>query len=365
MESKDLFVCGRLCLFGEHSDWAGEYRRIDASMPMGHCLIVGTNQGIYAKAKPHRDKFIITSTLPDGSVIGPKEFDMDERSLRAVARRGEFLSYSAGVVCCVLKNHKVGGLEIESTCMDLPIKKGLSSSAAICVLVARAFNCIYDLKLTRRGEMEIAYQGEIMTLSRCGRMDQACAYGSTPVLLIFDGDYMEVEVLEPVKTLYVVVVDLKKGKNTMKILSDLNAHYSETHSAIAKNLQRALGPLNKKVVFQAKKAIEEGDGQRIGMLMGEAQAFFDELILPVCPSELTAPKLHEVLEYPGIQSLVWGGKGVGSQGDGSAQFIAKGRKEQIVLIEKLERELDVACLDLTILPRKKKAASVDKSGING
>ncbi len=33
-------------------------------------------------------------------------------------------------------------------------------------------NRIYDLKLTVRGEMELAYMGEITTPSRCGRLDQ-------------------------------------------------------------------------------------------------------------------------------------------------------------------------------------------------
>ncbi|MBD0346877.1 MAG: hypothetical protein ICV63_19035, partial [Coleofasciculus sp. Co-bin14] len=27
-----IFVPGRLCLFGEHSDWAGGYRRINAEL---------------------------------------------------------------------------------------------------------------------------------------------------------------------------------------------------------------------------------------------------------------------------------------------------------------------------------------------
>ena len=31
-----------------------------------------------------------------------------------------------------------------------------------------------------------AYQGEITTPSRCGRMDQGCAYGNKPILMIFD-----------------------------------------------------------------------------------------------------------------------------------------------------------------------------------
>ncbi len=31
----DLFVPGRLCLFGEHSDWAGMYRTINSDLEKG------------------------------------------------------------------------------------------------------------------------------------------------------------------------------------------------------------------------------------------------------------------------------------------------------------------------------------------
>lgn len=61
--------------------------------------------------------------------------------------------------------------------MDLPLQKGLSSSAAICVLVARAFNQLYQLGLSLAEEMELAYWGERNTSSQCGRLDQACGYG--------------------------------------------------------------------------------------------------------------------------------------------------------------------------------------------
>ncbi len=37
-------------------------------------------------------------------------------------------------------------MEIDNYLTDLPLEKGLSSSAAVCVLVARAFNALYDLK---------------------------------------------------------------------------------------------------------------------------------------------------------------------------------------------------------------------------
>ena len=43
-----IFVPGRICLFGEHSDWAGGYRRINVDIEKGYTLITGTNQGIYA-----------------------------------------------------------------------------------------------------------------------------------------------------------------------------------------------------------------------------------------------------------------------------------------------------------------------------
>lgn len=36
--------------------------------------------------------------------------------------------------------YHVGGIHLEITGMDLPMKSGLSSSVAICVMVAKAFN---------------------------------------------------------------------------------------------------------------------------------------------------------------------------------------------------------------------------------
>ncbi|MCX7918819.1 MAG: GHMP kinase [bacterium] len=350
MQEFDLFVPGRVCLFGEHSDWAGGYRRLDSSIPMGYCLIVGTNQGIYAKVKPNSDELIMTSTLPDGQRI-PNRIKMDEKILFDTAKRGGFFSYIAGVAYYVLRNYHVKGLTIDSYKMDLPIRKGLSSSAAINVLTARAFNYIYDLKLTKRGEMELAYLGEILTPSRCGRMDQACAYGRVPVFLTFDGDNMEIEELHPQRPIYMVIVDLKKGKDTKQILADLNACYPNTKGKIAEDVRYYLGHINQEILIQAKQAIIDGDAEEVGRLMTEAQRLFDEFMIPASPRELTAPKLHQVLSYPPIQDLIWGGKGVGSQGDGCAQFVVRGPQEQKELIKKLPESLDVECFELTIEPK--------------
>ena len=57
--------------------------------------------------------------------------------LRATVARDEhdYWSYVAGVACCVVTDFDVGGLHIDQYESDLPARKGLSSSAAVCVLV--------------------------------------------------------------------------------------------------------------------------------------------------------------------------------------------------------------------------------------
>ncbi|MBZ0300679.1 MAG: GHMP kinase, partial [Anaerolineae bacterium] len=152
-----IFVPGRICLFGEHSDWAGGYRRINSEIEKGYALIVGTNQGIYADIAPHPDKLILTSTGPDGTRQGPHEIPMELDALLEEAQRGGFWSYIAGVAYQIMTHYHVRGLVLNNYKTDMPVKKGLSSSAAICVLTARAFNRVYDLKMTVRGEMEMAY----------------------------------------------------------------------------------------------------------------------------------------------------------------------------------------------------------------
>ena len=87
-------------------------------------------------------------------------------------------------------------------------------------------------------------------------------------------------------------------------------------------LQDLLGPTNKRLVTQTMSALADGDIARVGAMMVEYQAAFDEWAMPLCPSQLTAPNLHKVLEHPTLQPHIWGGKGVGSQGDGCAQVRA-------------------------------------------
>ncbi|MBR2151462.1 MAG: hypothetical protein IKH01_01515 [Prevotella sp.] len=343
-----LFVPGRLCLFGEHTDWAGHYRTMNADIMSGAAIVTGIEQGIYAEVEKspifemHSDALEINTVWRDFSCR------MNEAELKRVAKSGSFFCYCAGVASYMLEWYKVGGVRIRITDMTLPIKSGLSSSAAICVLVARAFNLLYNLNLNTLGEMNIAYLGELRTSSRCGRLDQACAFGVKPNLMTFDGDEIEVKSLNVKKQLYWVFADLCASKDTIKILSDLNKAYPFASNEAEENLHKALGEWNHEMVERAAKYMAEGDRESLGKLMTEAEEMFDKYVAPMSPA-LWAPKLHEVLKDPQIQPMVFGGKGVGSHGDGSVQFLARSAEDQQRLIDYLNAQ-GMKAYALTIRP---------------
>ena len=343
-----LFVPGRLCLFGEHTDWAGHYRTMNADIQPGASIVTGIEQGIYAEVEKspifemHSDAPEITGVWHDFSCR------MNEAELKRVAKSGSFFCYCAGVASYMLEWYKVGGVRIRITDMTLPMKSGLSSSAAICVLVARAFNQLYNLNLNTLGEMNIAYVGELRTSSRCGRLDQACAFGVKPNLMTFDGDEIEVKALNVKKSLYWVFADLCASKDTIKILSDLNKSYPFAATEEEQNLHKALGEWNHDIINRAVKYMASGDAEALGKLMTEAEAMFDKYIAPMSPA-LWAPKLHQVLQDPQIQPMVYGGKGVGSHGDGSVQFLARNKQDQQRLIDYLNAQ-GMRAYSLTLRP---------------
>ena len=343
-----IFVPGRLCLFGEHTDWAGHYRTMNADIMPGAAIVTGIEQGVYAEV----EKSPIFEVHSDAPVMEKEWRDfscrMTETELKRVARSGSFFCYCAGVASYMLEWYKVGGVRIRITDMTLPMKSGLSSSAAICVLVARAFNLLYNLNLNTLGEMNIAYVGELRTASRCGRLDQACAFGVKPNLMTFDGDEIEVKSLNVKKTLYWVFADLCASKDTIRILSDLNKAYPFASTEEEENLHKALGEWNHDIVNRAIKYMAEGEVEALGKLMTEAEAMFDKYVAPMS-SALWAPKLHQVLQDPQIAPMVYGGKGVGSHGDGSVQFLARSKEDQERLADYLNAQ-GMSAYTLTLNP---------------
>ena len=351
MEKINLFVPGRLCLIGEHSDWAGTNRMMNASIVPGCAIVTGIEQGIYATVEK-ADKFIVECSL-ENVIKEQFECEMDTDVLRATASDGGFFSYVAGVASYVNEHYRVKGLHVRITAMDLPIKSGLSSSAAVCVLIARAFNKLYHLHLNTVGEMNIAYMGEQRTPSRCGRLDQACAFGVNPICMTFDGNDISIRPINLKKDLYWVVAELNGEKDTVRILTDLNKCYPFADGEREELVHQALGADNEAFVERAVSYLESGDAENLGKLMIEYQKNFDEKVAPACWKELEAPVLHAVLQDPELSRYVYGAKGVGSQGDGSVQFLAKDKRCQEELISYLKEKWSMAAIPFTLHPQQK------------
>jgi UTP-glucose-1-phosphate uridylyltransferase/mevalonate kinase len=322
---------------------------MNADILPGAAIVTGIEQGIYAEVEKS-SLFEVQSTAPE--IEGQwQDFAcrMDEQELKRIAKSGSFFCYCAGVASYMLEWYKVGGVRIKLTSMTLPMKSGLSSSAAICVLVARAFNLLYNLNLNTLGEMNIAYVGELRTSSRCGRLDQACAFGVKPNLMTFDGDEVEVRSLNVKKPLYWVFADLCGEKDTVKILRDLNRGYPFASDEKEEREHQALGQLNQDIIDRAVEYMAKGEVEKLGQLMTEAEDLFNSHVAPMSPQELEAPKLRKVLADPQLLPLVYGGKGVGSHGDGSVQFLARDPDCQQQVIDYLNQQ-GMRAYPLTIKP---------------
>jgi galactokinase len=315
--------------------------------------VVGTDQGLHATAR-RSEEFIVRTALPatdDEELPSRREIRCAwkaEDLIEAARDREEFFRHCAGVAHEMLAVAGVaGGVELCINRMDLPLKKGVSSSAAVCVLVASAFDRVYGLRLFPHELMDLAYRGERLTGSQCGRMDQACIFGKTPVLLTFSAKLdIRVEPVFPNGGMSLFFVDLRGRKDTVRILGDLQGAY-ETSAP----LQRALGSENERVVRRAYQALAGGDAAALGAAMTEAQEVFDRLVAPHSREQLGGPLLHQVLNLPEIQPLVYGGKGVGSQGDGTAQFVARSAADRDEAMAVIERRLaPMRCFPLSIVP---------------
>ena len=150
MAEMEVFVPGRLCILGEHSDWMGEFRDVNPTVSYGMTVVCATNEGLYARCRgstPGRLTF--SFTLPDGK-LETLDAPMDVAEITRMAAAGGFFSYVVGTAAAVITAHFPGGaastyleeqgIHINNYRTTLPMRKGLSSSAAVCVLVAKCFN---------------------------------------------------------------------------------------------------------------------------------------------------------------------------------------------------------------------------------
>lgn len=350
---------GRLCVLGEHSDWAANYRESNPHIAFGMTIVCATNEGLYARCgtfEPMTVKFVTPAAEEKVFFID------DHESIKSVAESGQFFSYVAGALLSILRWNtefadllKKEGMCINNYRSTLPMKKGLSSSAAVCVLVVSCFSKVFDQNLCTNDVMEIAYRGEMFTPSQCGRMDQCVAMGKDTIgLMIFTNSFTKILPLSPTEPLFFVVADLKGKKDTLKILNSLNSCFAVPKCKLEYSMHEYVRQ-NQDIAWNAIAAIEMGNTRLLAKSMSDAQNSFDKNLYDICPQEFLSPTLRSIFSDSNLTSNQFyiATKGVGSNGDGSVQFLCENSEKQEQLRAILNSEAyNLDAFSLTIPMRK-------------
>jgi len=322
---------GRLCLFGEHMDWCG-YSVIPAAIEMRSFLYAETMNNNYIETHSY-PPFTVYDKFPLNNFDPLQGGDL--RYVRGVVKASLLKGYDVkGLKLSFLRARSVSELTNRSNYIDLPVKKGLSSSAAICVCVA---GVIY---LTTKGFPEdikkseflteiadIAYIGERKILGiNCGQMDQyAAAFGS---LLYIDCSIEPARVypLKPRIKLPLVIGDTMQSKDTPRILAWLGERFRKKEPLFMEGMKNIV-----RIVEEAREELSRSTPrrERIGELMNENQYYLREYLkvsgdCPISPNKL------DVLIEAALSAGAIGAKLSGSGGGGCMVALCEPGDEEAV-----------------------------------
>lgn len=210
----------------------------------------------------------------------------------------------------------------ENHLLDLPAKKGLSSSAALCVAFAGAVDLLNNkisLQKIRIPEKlsfyaDIAYIAERKILGiNCGQMDQySSAFGGI-LHINCRQEPPTIHSLKPNIDLPLVIGDTLQTKNTPKILGWLKERFDSKEQMFMEGVEEI-----SKIVKEAKKELEKEklNREKIGELMNLNQRYLSKNLqvsgdCPISPSNL------DVLVKASLKAGALGAKLSGSGGGGT------------------------------------------------
>ena len=338
MKEVELFVPGRVGLIGELSDLVSPYLDINKKLVPGKCLACRIDRGIYSKCKKSNNIVYKYDDL---------EFscNLNEEELIKEINKNGYYSYLCGTILYMLREYHVGGININITKMDLPIKNGLSSSASFCLTVVKAYNELYNLNLTKEDVIYIAHQGEILAGSRCGNLDYESIMNDGLILLTFYKDKTKIEKVIVKENIYFLIVNLNSCKNTKDIMNVFNDTLSNSNSC-NESILNIVNSTNEKLVYEAKKYLDNGNVKDFANCLNKAQELMDNAS-DVC-KEFIAPKLHLIMNDDLVKNLSFGIKSIGSGGDGSALIVCKNNNDRCKLKKYLLEKYEMDSIDFNL-----------------
>ncbi|HEL1748459.1 mevalonate kinase [Streptococcus suis] len=186
-------------------------------------------------------------------------------------------------------------IEISST---IPAERGMGSSAAVAVAVARALFAYYEKELTDSELWDIVQSSEKIAHGNPSGVDAATTSGKSPVFFI---KHQSIEPLELKLQAYLVVADTGVTGNTLEAISDVADLLEKKPEAI--KLVEELGNLTR----QAKEDLATDQAELLGSRMNQAHALLQKLGV----SDPSLDKLVSLAQENGAlgAKLTGGGRG--------------------------------------------------------
>lgn len=311
---------GRVNLIGEHTDYND-----------GFVLPCAINyQTVVAAAKRDDNKVRVIS-VDYGNEID--EFDLTQAITFQDGKM--WANYIRGVVKCLLeRGFELGGADISAS-GNVPQGAGLSSSAALEVVIGQTFKELYRLDIS---QAEIALNGQQAENEfvgcNCGIMDQMIsAEGNENHAMLLDCRSLETTAVSMPEDMAVVIINSNKKRglvdseyNTRReqceeaarlfgvsalrdvTIEQFNSKVSELDETVAKRARHVITENDR--TEEAAVALRTHDMKRMGELMAESHASMrDDFEITVKEIDMLVDMVKEVIGEHGGVRMTGGGFG--------------------------------------------------------
>lgn len=311
---------GRVNLIGEHTDYND-----------GFVLPCAINYQAMVAAAKRSDDIVRVVSVDYGNQVN--QFNLDQEI--AFEPDCMWANYIRGVVKCLQgRGHQLGGMDI-AVSGNVPQGAGLSSSAALEVVIGQTFKELYQLDIS---QAEIALNGQQAENEfvgcNCGIMDQLIsAEGKENHALLIDCRSLKTKAVSMPEDMAVVIINSNKKRglvdseyNTrrkqceqaartfgVKALRDVpiglfNLRISELDEVVAKRARHVISENDR--TEEAAKALASGDMKRMGELMALSHASMrDDFEITVKEVDTLVEIVKEVIGDLGGVRMTGGGFG--------------------------------------------------------